>query len=111
MIHTFKFSPRVSPTGDLTPTVRETQLGDGYTQRSGDGINSEAQSWALTFVGNWDYVSPIVQFLRDHKGYIAFQWRNPLFEMGLYCCKQYQVTPLGNNNFSLTATFITAYHP
>src|SRR5471030_2434363 len=105
MIKTFNFSPRVNPTGDLTPVVRETQFGDGYTQRSGDGIHSENQSWSLTFVGAWDYISPILKFIRDHQGYIAFQWRNPLFETSLYCCKQYQATPMGNNNFSLTATF------
>ncbi len=116
MIRTFNFSPRVNPTGDITTRLREVAFGDGYVQRSGDGLNGETQSWPLTFVGDWDRISLIRQFIRDHKGYVAFQWRNPLFDLGLYCCKEHQVTALGNNArgkpmYQLTATFVTSYHP
>ncbi|WP_413732350.1 phage tail protein [Sodalis sp. RH20] len=116
MIDTFNFPARINPVGEVTLRVRETQFGDGYTQRSGDGINGESDSWPLTFVGDWDYISPIRNFIRSHKGYIAFQWRNPLFELGLYICKTHQVTALGNNSrgkpmYQLTATFETAFHP
>lgn len=111
MIETFVYSPRVGPQGTLTPAVRETQFGDGYVQASGDGINSETQSWPLTFVGTWEYISPILTFLRSHKGFISFRWTSPTFDTSLYRCKQYAVVPLGNNNFSLSATFELAYHP
>ncbi|WP_038226044.1 phage tail protein, partial [Xenorhabdus bovienii] len=47
----FTYTPRVNPTGDITQRVRTVRFGDGYSQRSGDGINSNHQSWPLTFVG------------------------------------------------------------
>ena len=85
-VEVFDFCPRINPEGVFNQRSRSVQLGDGYTQRFGDGINSESQSWPLTFVGDLTYIQPIMAFLRRHKGYIAFQWENPLTEVGLYCC-------------------------
>ncbi|MBP2856186.1 phage tail protein [Dickeya oryzae] len=116
-IETFSFCPRVNPEGAFTQRTRSIKFGDGYTQRSGDGINGESQSWPLTFVGDQAFVKQIISFLRRHKGYIVFQWVNPLSELGLYCCPDgFNVTAMGKNSrgdhvFQLTATFITAYHP
>ncbi|WP_252318789.1 MULTISPECIES: phage tail protein [Symbiopectobacterium] len=116
-IETFSFYPRVNPEGAFTQRTRSIQFGDGYTQRAGDGINGELQSWPLTFVGNQAHIQPIIAFLRRHKGYNAFQWVNPLAELGLYCCPDgFNVTAMGKNSrsdqvFQLTATFVTAYHP
>ncbi|CFQ98129.1 phage tail protein [Yersinia enterocolitica] len=116
MIREFEYCPRINPVGDITTRTRELQLGDGYTQRSGDGLNEEDQSWPLSFVGELDYITQIRQFLREHKGYKAFQWRNPMGELGLYCCQKQQVKASGKNAagkpmFELSATFIIAYHP
>nr|WP_113865017.1 phage tail protein [Brenneria salicis]NMN90982.1 phage-related protein [Brenneria salicis ATCC 15712 = DSM 30166]RBP66474.1 phage-related protein [Brenneria salicis ATCC 15712 = DSM 30166]RLM32067.1 phage tail protein [Brenneria salicis ATCC 15712 = DSM 30166] len=116
-METFTFCPRVNPEGEFTQRTRAVQFGDGYTQRSGDGINSESQSWPLTFVGDNTFIQEIMAFLRRHNGYTAFQWVSPLSELGLYCCPDgFNVTALGKNSrgvqmFQLTATFITAYHP
>ncbi|MEQ9911973.1 phage tail protein [Pectobacterium polaris] len=106
----------INPEGAFTQRTRSIQFGDGYRQRSGDGINGESQSWPLTFVGDNSYVQPIVSFLRRHKGYTAFQWTNPLPELGLCCCPEGgNVTVMGKNSrsdqvFQLTVTLITAYH-
>ena len=116
-VEVFDFCPRINPEGVFNQRSRSVQLGDGYTQRFGDGINSESQSWPLTFVGDLTYIQPIMAFLRRHKGYIAFQWENPLTEVGLYCCPdEINVTAMGKNSrdvqmYRLTATFVTAHHP
>lgn len=116
-IETFTFCPRVNPEGAFTQRTRSIQFGDGYTQRAGDGINGESQSWPLTFVGDDAHIQPIIAFLRRHKGYMSFRWVNPLADLGLYCCPDgFNVTALGKNSrgdqvFQLTATFVTAYHP
>ncbi|CAI1120102.1 MULTISPECIES: phage tail protein [Serratia] len=112
----FVYSPRVNPTGDITQRVREVQFGDGYKQQSGDGINGEHQSWPLTFVGNWQYIVGIRNFLKRHEGFRAFKWRTPLFELGLYTCNGHQVTAMGKNSrgepmYQLAATFETANRP
>lgn len=109
-LKTFHFSPRVGAAGDIEPVVRSVQLGDGYKQTIGDGINSEEESWPLTFVGRWDYIKPIIDFLKDHKGYRSFKWRNPIFQLGLYQAGKYTVTAAGAY-FTLTVTFTRSYHP
>lgn len=115
-LETFTHLARVNPVGDHTFRVREVQFGDGYKQRVGDGLNSESQSWPLTFVGNWQRINEIRNFFRRHAGYKAFKWTSPSFELGLYTCKTYQVTAMGKNSrgepmYQLAATFETAFHP
>ncbi|PHM46495.1 phage tail protein [Xenorhabdus miraniensis] len=112
----FTYIPRVNPTGDITQKVRSVQFGDGYTQRSGDGINSEHQSWTLSFVGNKQYIDGIRQFLARHGGYRTFKWKNPLLDTGLYVCRGHKITAMGMNGmneqmYQLSAVFETTYQP
>jgi phage-related protein len=109
-LETFNFPARIGTSGDIEPVVRTTQFGDGYAQSTGDGINSEKESWPLVFVGVWDEIKPIVKFLREHKGYRSFKWRNPMFELGLYQAGKLTVQASGAY-FSLSVTFTRAYHP
>jgi phage-related protein len=66
-----------APTADTSPRVNTAKFGDGYSQRSGDGLNADQQ----TFAGQFVPVSPsiaasIVAFFRDHKS-TAFRWTLP----------------------------------
>ncbi|NOK93697.1 phage tail protein, partial [Escherichia coli] len=61
-IEIFTWSPRVNPQQTVNFRVRKAQFGDGYTQVSGDGINTRSQDWELSFVGTEDYIRPIKQF-------------------------------------------------
>lgn len=115
-LETFTYAARVNPTGDHSFRVREVQFGDGYKQQVGDGLNTELQSWSLTFVGNWKRTFEIRSFFKRHAGYKAFKWMTPNFELGLFTCKTYQVTALGKNDrgdqmYQLAATFDIAFRP
>jgi phage-related protein len=57
------------------PRVRRTVFGDGYEQRSPDGLNAIAQTWSLTF-NNVDnaIADDIEAFLTAQKGCLAFDW-------------------------------------
>ncbi|KMJ44720.1 minor tail family protein [Xenorhabdus khoisanae] len=112
----FTYVPRVNPVADITQRVRAVQFGDGYTQRSGSGINSEHQSWTVSFAGNKQYIDEIRQFLARHAGYRAFKWKNPLLDMGLYVCQGHKLTAMGMNSrseqmYQLSAVFETTYQP
>lgn len=57
------------------PRVQRAKFGDGYEQRSADGINTSAQVWDLLF----DQVDPAIAadllgFLRARNGVEAFDW-------------------------------------
>ncbi|MEF4799969.1 phage tail protein [Escherichia coli] len=110
-IETFTWSPRVSPTQTVSFRTRNAKFGDGYEQISGDGLNARSQQWELNFVGTEEYIQAIKTFLDRHGGTKSFQWKPPLEPLGLYRCPEYKPTPMGGENYSLSATFQQAFKP
>ncbi|MCG3463672.1 phage tail protein [Xenorhabdus bovienii] len=110
MIKPFDFPARVGAVGEFEPIVRSVQFGDGYKQTSGDGINTQRESWPLSFVGALSDIQPIIAFLREHQGWRPFKWRNPLFELGLYQAGKFNIQANGAY-FTLSVTFTLIYHP
>lgn len=110
-IETFTWSPRINASGDITYRVRKTQFGDGYAQVSGDGPNPRNQRYELTFIGNEARIRNIRDFLDRHQGWKSFAWKPPLEDLGLYRCESHKPTAMGAGNYSLSATFIEAFHP
>lgn len=116
MIKTFTFCPRIDAVAKTEFQIRKAQFGDGYVQRAGNGINTKSTGWTLQFVGDWDYIKPIFDFLDEHGGHTAFQWVNPMEELGLYVCESYDPTAkgknaAGNQMFQLIIPLEIAYHP
>ena len=110
-IETFSWKPDKSPAGTYSYRTRKAQFGDGYAQVVGDGINAEAQSWPLTFIGFKADMQAIRDFLRQHGGAKAFLWTPPAGALGLYRCASFGITPVGANLYSLSATFEQAFQP
>ena len=105
MVDTFTWRPDKAAPGTFTQRARSAQFGNGYTQRAGDGINNETQSWDLTFTGKKARIAQILAFLRAQKGYKAFIWSTP-FDGNLYfTCSSYKPTDQGGGAWVLTATF------
>lgn len=107
----FTYSPRINPNQTVNMRTRKAQFSDGYTQVSGDGINTRSQEWELTFMGKEDYIMAIKNFFDRHAGIYSFEWQPPLEALGLYRCEQYKPSPMGGGIYSLTATFIQAFKP
>lgn len=109
VLETFTWSPLNGPTADIQNRTRSAQYGDGYEQIVGDGINTEHQSWPLTFTGMKSEILPILAFVRAHRELRAFKWVNPLGELGLYRATQIKPTVIDFARMSLSVTFVTAY--
>ncbi|MBA5234750.1 phage tail protein [Pectobacterium aroidearum] len=109
VVKTFDWSPLNGPTGDITRTVTEVEFGDGYEQVMDNDMNSERQSWPLTFIDTWSQIQPIIAFLREHGEARAFKWVNPLGELGLYRAKQLKPQAMGFGKWTVTVTFVTFY--
>ena len=107
----FTWKPSFGPQGEIGFRTQDAQFDDGYEQSVGEGINNRAQSWPLTFRGQSAEIEPIKQFLDDHKGYRLFEWTPPLGAAGLYKVKRYNVTPIGVDYYSLTASFEERFAP
>jgi phage-related protein len=59
---------------DVQARIRTAQFGDGYQQRSPDGLNPVVQTWSLSFDDcDNDVATTLIAFLRANIG-LAFDW-------------------------------------
>ena len=71
----FDWGESINSTMDEEPRVRRSQFGDGYEQRTPDGINAVVQVWDLNFERVDDAIADeIIAFLRARAGVEAFDW-------------------------------------
>lgn len=110
-VETFSWPVSTGGQGDVEFVLRETKYGDGYAQVLGDGLNSRRETWSISRTGSRVALQPIWQFLDRHEGRKAFRWVSPTGLTGLFRAKGYRVTPLGNELFTLSATFEQHFHP
>lgn len=106
------FTPPVQPgvpnlvTNTETRTL-EASFGDGYSQRGGDGLNSMIDTIPLT----WNALTPaeadqIIQFFRDHKGYMSFDWIPPReLEYKKFICRGWSRQHIDGGLDAISATF------
>lgn len=74
----FPFTPDYGAQADSVPRVRKAQFGEGYTQRSGDGLNPVLRRWALQF-SNLTKVraDALESFFRARAGVEPFEFVTP----------------------------------
>ena len=78
MANTFSYVPDRGFSKTTKPRVLLYQFGDGYAQRTGDGINSMPSVYNLTFNGrDVETADAIVAFLGDTEGRTYFNWTPP----------------------------------
>ena len=110
-----KFEPPVCPVissrKDVEFQTLETKFGDGYTQRSGAGLNSEVITFSATWPGlTIAEADQVEAFFRQQRGYRAFEWTLPReSEAQLYRCKTWSRTGVGGRHDTITATIERVY--
>jgi len=102
---TFTYSPNYGAAVDKTPKVKRAQFGDGYQQRVGDGINTTARSWSLSFEGTKTEIDAVDLFLQTEGGVTAFTWTPPTGAVGKWLCGQWSNSITDFDHYSLIATF------
>ncbi|ENG1107474.1 phage tail protein [Yersinia enterocolitica] len=109
-LETFNWRTQGTPEGSFDLAVRKAQFGDGYTQIAADGLNSETQSWPLTFVGNEREMLPLLAFVRRHRTRSCL-WAPPYGELGLWRVEadSIKVAPVGGKVMSVSFTFTQAF--
>lgn len=107
MAVTFTWIPDVGASADRAPVVNSAKFGDGYEQRTPNGLNTLPGIWNLTFSSrNYTEIDAIEAFLADRDGALNFQWTPPRSaSVLLFICRKWSRT-IGNGPLdSLTATF------
>lgn len=103
---TFTIAPDFNSPLSVEPRVLTAQFGDGYSQRTGDGINIAPRTWALTFSSRTTAEKDVIDsFLQARNGIESFDWTPPTGAAGKFLCKAWQVTPQNAVTWSITATF------
>jgi phage-related protein len=70
----FNYQPAYGATVTKAPRILNTQFGDGYEQRIGDGINNTRQVWQLNFSATQADITAIDSFLSEKNGVDSFTW-------------------------------------
>lgn len=107
MTVTWTKAPSNSVTSTKQPKVNTTLFGDGYTQRSADGIHPLAEEWSLTF----EYDNPTDRDTDEATlvtlgGYTYFLWTPPRQSVQKkYICSQWGTGYGDDGVFTLSAKF------
>jgi phage-related protein len=106
-LNTFSWLPSYSTKVDKSPRILEAAFGDGYSQRTGDGINNNPATWEISIATRYDTeADAVMAFLDGQKGYIPFNWTPPGATAALkFISKKYGRTYTNNNLSGITATF------
>lgn len=71
----FNYSPDYDGTSvDHAPRVKRAPFGDGYQQRTPDGINTDLEIWTVTFKGTVARIQAIETQLKGYGAATAFTW-------------------------------------
>ena len=88
------------------PRVNEARFGDGYSQTTPRGLNSDPRTWELSFSNRSDTeAAAIINFLRTKKGATAFTWTPPGEAEVKVLCSTYEREQVDYNTNNVTATF------
>ena len=109
------FSPPVPPTIGLSRTTRPrvlvAQFGDGYSQRTANGLNSQPSEWSVS----WSPISltnaeTIRAFLASRGGVEAFRWTPPgAGSPVVVICPQWAFSYRGGGLADMQATFVEVF--
>jgi phage-related protein len=86
--------------------VLEAKFGDGYAQRTPDGLNNIDVELSMTFSDRpVAEIESILTFLQAHRGSVSFQWAPLDGEFHLYVCSEWSKDWTADTHWTLNATF------
>lgn len=103
--------PDYSVKKNIEPKTLPSDFGDGYSQRSADGLNHMSEMWTLSWTGRTvSEIDTLEDFFEARGGYEHFTW-TPLrdTETKKYVCRKWNRTYLAPDNDNLSAD-ITEVH-
>lgn len=106
----FNYVPDAGASRSVKPRVNRTSFGDGYSQRSAMGVNSQEESWSLAFTGKRKTeIQAIDQFLASQAGSTAFTWLTPNGDTLLFVCADWSTAYRSDFDCDLTCKLEQVY--
>lgn len=108
----FTWLPSYPASQPMKPKVNKASFGDGYEQRSGDGVNFNPRTWNLQFNQRTAAeIEAIDAFLSARGAAQAFDWTPPFGATGRFVCEAWEPSLPQSVYYSLTATFREVFEP
>lgn len=111
MVETILNKPTNAVNLSLKPRILNAQFGDGYSQRSPDGINNIVEIWDVTF----EYADKSIRdtlndTLKDFGGVNYFLWTPP-YESSTkkFICQEWTQPLNDQGSYALNAKFIQVF--
>lgn len=106
----FTWVPKYGARKKVPVRVLKTDFGDGYRQRTADGLNTIKETWDLEFVQSDTNIDTIEAFLVSKGGYIAFTWL-PLGELveKKFTCSDWTRHKTSHDVDTLNCTFVREF--
>ena len=101
----FTWNPDYSSDKTVKPRVIRANFGDGYSQRTADGINNAPEVWSVIFVRSIATIDSIETFLADKEGAESFDWTPPGGTEKKFTCPEWSRGWSAPGIHKLTATF------
>lgn len=102
----FNWIPDQGVTERPTFDVNKVRFGDGYEQRSVNGINSTRQIWDMKFtLRTKTEILAIDAFIKARKGVTSFTWTTPKGETLRFKCEIFSSSGNHDNDWNAAATF------
>lgn len=107
---TFTYTPDFGATKKLQPKVNSISFGNGYEQRARNGLNTNPQTWDLSFSNRTDTEAEAIDaFLTARGGVESFDWTPYNESAGKYVCKEWSKSIDGFNRNAIQATFLQVF--
>lgn len=109
---TFIWTPDQGARRTVKAKTFKASFGDGYAQRTADGINSLMESWSLNFsIRTRTEVVAITAFLAAAKGVYNFTWVTPTGDTKRFTCEAWDDVYGHDGDCSVSATFMQDFAP
>lgn len=111
MAETFSYTVDHGVKRAVQPKILKNDFGDGYTQRAAAGLNSDPETWTLSWNGRtYTTIDAIEAFFVARGGHEAFYWTPPReASPRLFICTKWDRTYNYPNNDDMTAEFVEVF--
>lgn len=103
---TFSVEPASGAALSIKPSVAITEFGDGYEQRTPQGINNQPRAWSLEFIKpTLAEAQSILSFFEARAARESFFWTPPIGVQGIFVCREWSVSISAPSFATISATF------
>jgi phage-related protein len=86
---TFSWRPDYDSKLSQEPNVSVTKFGDGYEQRTPNGINNNPETWSVEFTRSSASFPDVLAFIQARNGVESFYWTTPFNQTKVFVCRKW----------------------